>query len=89
MRLIALAILLCGLCESASAQAPECKSIANPGLRLACYDKASPPVASAPVAAPAVRSAPASKVDGSKYVDTIGAEEALVSQKIKNICRGC
>jgi len=89
MRLIALAVLLCALCGSASAQAPECKSIANPGLRLACYDKASPPVASSPVAAPPSRAVPTSKVDGSKYVDSIGAEEALVSQKIKNICRGC
>jgi hypothetical protein len=89
MRLIALVIALSALCQTASAQASECRSIANANARLACYDRAAPPVASSAPAAPALRAAPPSKVEGSKYVDTIGAEEALVSEKIKNICRGC
>ena len=89
MKLIALVIALCALCQTASAQAPECRSIANATARLACYDKAAPPVASSAAAAPALRAVPPSKVESSKYVDSIGAEEALVSEKIKNICRGC
>ena len=27
--------------------------------------------------------------DGAKYVDSIGAEEARVNARLKNICRGC
>ncbi len=89
MKRLALVIALCALCQTALAQAPECRSIANANARLACYDKATPPVASSAPAAPATHAAPPSKVESSKYVDTIGAEEALVSQKINNICRGC
>lgn len=89
MRILALVIALSALSQTASAQAPECRSIANANARLACYDKAAPPVASSAPAAPALRALPPSKVESSKYVDTIGAEEALVSHKINNICRGC
>jgi hypothetical protein len=95
MRLFAVLVALCALCQTAVAQTPDCKSISNPGARLACYDKAAPPVASAQKsvaakpAASASAKAPASKVDNEKYVDSISAEDALMNARLKNICRGC
>jgi hypothetical protein len=89
MRLFAVLAALCALCQTAMAQTPDCKSIPNPGARLACYDKAAPPVASSEPAKPAQRSVPVSKVDTGKYVDSITAEEALVNARLKSICRGC
>lgn len=79
MRLFAALVVICALSQTAVAQTPECKSISNASARLACYDKP----ASASV------KAPAAKVDTSKYVDTIGAEDALMNARLKNICRGC
>ena len=87
MRLFVFIAAICALSQTAIAQTPECKSISEPGARLACYDKATPPLASS--AKPASRTAPASKVDTAKYVDTISAEDALMNARLKNICRGC
>jgi hypothetical protein len=95
MRLFALIVAICALCQSAFAQTPDCKSIAEPRLRLSCYDRAAPPTApaektvAAKPTAPLLARAPASKLDNSKYVDTISAEDALMNAKLKNICRGC
>ena len=73
-----------------SAQAPECKSLADPAARLACYDKAPvPSAASAAAARPAMRAAPVSGTATATYVDSIGAEDALMNARLKNICRGC
>jgi hypothetical protein len=81
MKFLAVLVAICGLSQTAMAQTPACKSIADTAQRLACYDKASPPTA---------QSAPAmSKPDAGKYVDTIGAEDTLMNAKLKNICRGC
>jgi hypothetical protein len=81
MKAIALLIAICALSEAAMAQTPECKSIAAPNDRLACYDKAGPPPAKLrPVAA---------KPGPSGYVDTISAEDTLMNARLKNICRGC
>jgi len=33
--------------------------------------------------------APTSTSDSSRYVDSIGEEEALVNAKLHGICRGC
>ena len=87
MRLFVLLVAICALSQTAIAQTPECKSISEPGARLACYDKAAPPVASS--AKPASRTAPASKVDTAKYVDSISAEDAVMNARLRNICRGC
>ena len=89
MRLFAVLVAICALSQSAVAQTPECKSIADPGARLACYDKAAPPAASSAAAKPAPKAAPARKVDTAKFVDTISAEDALMNARLKNICRGC
>ena len=89
MRLFAVLIAICALSQAAAAQTPECKSIANAGARLACYDKAAAPAAASATAKPAPRTAPVSKADSTKYVDSIGAEDALMNARLKNICRGC
>ena len=46
MKFFAAVVAICLLCQAAAAQTPDCKSVSNPGARLACYDKAAPPAAS-------------------------------------------
>jgi hypothetical protein len=77
------------LCQTAIAQTLECRSIADSATRLACYDKAAPPVASSAAARPVLRAVPTSKVDSTQYVDSISAEDAIMNAKIKGICHGC
>jgi hypothetical protein len=85
MRLFAVLAALCALCQTATAQTPDCKSLSSAGARLACYDKATPPVAASATAKPAA----AAKADPAIYVDTISAEDTLMNARLKNICRGC
>jgi hypothetical protein len=85
MRVVALLIAICTLSQAAIAQTPECKSISAPNDRLACYDKAAPRAKS--TLRPAASSAP--QPDPSRYVDAIGAEDARMNARLKNICRGC
>ena len=87
MRIIAVLVAICALSQTAIAQTPDCKAITDANARLACYDKSSPPRATA--AKPAARQAPASKVESEKYVDSISAEDKLMNARINNICRGC
>ncbi len=87
MRLFAVLAATCALTQTAIAQTPECKSISDSAARLTCYDMKAPPAPSA--AKPTPRPASASKVDSTKYVDTISAEDALMNTRLKNICRGC
>jgi hypothetical protein len=77
------------LCQTAIAQTPDCKSIADPATRLACYDKATPSAAASAAAKPVQRAVPAPKADGTQYVDSIDAEDAIMNAKIKGICHGC
>jgi hypothetical protein len=85
MRRFALLVAISALSQTAAAQTPSCKSITDAGSRLACYDKAAAP----PVSAKPAPQAAGSKSDGTKYVDSISAEDALMNAKLKNICRGC
>ena len=85
MRLLSIFVATCALCQAAIAQTPNCKSIPDSAARLACYDKGPSPA----TAAPAPRPVPPARVDSSKYVDTISAEDALLNERIKGICRGC
>jgi hypothetical protein len=87
MRLFSVLVAACALCQAAIAQTPNCKSISDSAARLACYDKSPPPASAA--AAPAARPVPVSRADSSKYVDSISAEDALMNERIKGICRGC
>jgi sugar/nucleoside kinase (ribokinase family) len=87
MRFFVMLVAISALSQSAMAQTPECKSLPEAAARLACYDKTAPPAASS--AAAKQQRAPVSKVDTAKYVDTIGAEDAIMNARLKNICRGC
>jgi hypothetical protein len=97
MKFLAVLVAICALSQPAVAQTPDCKSIADSGQRLACYDKKAPPSASSAslkpasstAAKPPPPAAPTSKVDTAKYVDTISAEDAVMNARLKNICRGC
>jgi hypothetical protein len=91
MRFFAALVAIGALCQTAIAQTPDCKSISNSAAKLACYDKAAPPIAvSASVPAkPKLRAIPPSKVGGTKYVDSLSSEDARVNAQLKNICRGC
>jgi hypothetical protein len=96
MKLVAVFVAMCALSQTALAQTPDCKAIADTAARLACYDRAPAAAAkSAPSAVSADKNAkpagkpPGSKIDNSKYVDTIGAEDAKMNARLKNICRGC
>jgi hypothetical protein len=82
MKFIALLIAICALSQAAIAQTTDCKSIAGREDRLACYDKAAQPAKSTTRPAAAQPAA-------SGYVDPIGAEDARMNARLKNICRGC
>ena len=90
MRLFAVVVALCMLSQAASAQTSECKSITDSGTRLACYDRVTAAAASSAAAKPTQRAAaPTPKADGTGYVDSISAEDAMMNARLKNICRGC
>jgi len=94
MRLIVVLGAICALSQSAAAQNGDCTSIADAAAKLACYNNEAPR-APAPVARPAAARPPAaprpaaSTVEGTKYIDRIGEEDAIVNAKMRNICRGC
>ena len=85
MRLIAL-IFWGASAAGAAAQGPDCKVISDAVARLACYDKAAPPVAAGPRSA---ANPPRSKVDSEKYMESLSTEDAVVTARMKGICRGC
>ncbi|HEY3792437.1 MAG TPA: hypothetical protein VGM09_11445 [Bradyrhizobium sp.] len=87
MRLLSVLIATCALCQAAIAQTPNCKSIPDSAARLACYDKS--PASASAAATPAPRPVPPARKDSSKYIDAISAEDALMNERIKGICRGC
>lgn len=89
MKLFFVFLATSALGHAAMAQTPECKTIGDPSARLACYDRATPPAASPTTARPIARAAPASKADSTKYVDSISAEDAVMNERMKGICRGC
>jgi hypothetical protein len=87
VRIVAALVAICALSQTAVAEMPECRSISDPSARLACYDKTNPTAAARP---PALQAAPARKADTTdRYVDKIGAEDAVMNAQLKNICRGC
>jgi hypothetical protein len=90
MRLLAVIVIVAfgALSQSALAQSPECRSIPDPGTRLACYDKAAPRAAAA-AARPLAPAARASNPPAEGYIDSLSAEDARVNAQMKNICRGC
>ena len=89
MRIVAALVAIGALSQTAVAQTPECKSIADPKARLGCYDTVNSGRESAAVARPAVPPPPARRNEADTYVDSIGSEDARVNAQLKNICRGC
>ena len=100
MRLIAVLGALCALTQSASAQTNDCSAVADPAAKLACYNNEPPPAArrpaaarlpgaTRPVAERPLATRPIATSEGSRYIDQIGAEDAIVSAKMRGICRGC
>jgi hypothetical protein len=98
MKLIALLVASSGaafaLGQGAAAQTGECRSVADPATRLACYDKAAAstpaPNATTAAARPPVAARPqAATVDSGRHIDSISDEDAQVNAKLHGICRGC
>ena len=87
MRLITLLLLIFTTSGSALAQPPECRTIAEPAARLACYDKTTPPPAA--VTAPNRTPAAKSQANSEKNMDSQSAEDAMVTARMNGICRGC
>ena len=88
MRVFFVLVATCVLCHAASAQTADCKSIRDPAARLACYDKSAATASSSAAAKPAQRPVPTPKLD-KEYVDRIDAEDTIMNERIKGICRGC
>lgn len=95
-RFIAMLTALCMFSGAAVAQSTQCQSIASNSDRLACYDKASPPIALAKPAASRTPAAPArpaapktSTEQQGQAVDMLAAENSRLDAKLKTICRGC
>ena len=93
MRVIPLVILFCGLCQSAVAQTSECSTIPKASNRLACYDRAVPPVAKPTTSktSPRPDKSGASEAPNEQghVVDLLAAENSKLDAKLKTICRGC
>ena len=98
MRLMAVLGAICALSQTAAAQSGDCSAIADAAAKLAGYNNeppraparaatARPPAAARPPVAAAKPTA--STTDGTKYIDKIGDEDAIVSAKMRSICRGC
>ncbi|MFZ2159896.1 MAG: hypothetical protein WAV72_27775 [Bradyrhizobium sp.] len=96
MKFIAVLTVLCTFSGAAIAQGSPCQSIAKASDRLACYDKAAPPIALAKPAASKTPAAPAKLANSQTsteqqghVVDLLAAENAKLDAKLKTICRGC
>ena len=96
MRLMAVVGTICALSQTAAAQSGDCSAIADAAAKLACYNNEPPRApARAATARPAARPSTAAAkplaptTDSTKYIDKIGDEDAIVSAKMRSICRGC
>ena len=79
-----------GLWQTASAATQDCKTIADPAFRLACYDKINPPIATYPIPLPKPsHPVPSGSAGTSGYADTQNDDDAAVRAQMRNICRGC
>jgi len=78
---------------TASAQTQNCRQIESASDRLACYDRATPPIApkKARTSGNSSASGSASTTSGSEtpLADMLEIENKKLDGKIKNICRGC
>ncbi|WP_407174174.1 hypothetical protein [Bradyrhizobium sp. STM 3562] len=90
MRFPAALIALCAFSQVAQAATQDCKTITDPALRLTCYDKINPPIATYPIPLPKPsRPISSSSPDATGYADPQNDDEAQVRAQLRNICRGC
>jgi hypothetical protein len=94
MRLWLSLAALCALSQTAAAEPQDCKTVTDPALRLACYDKLNPPVATYPIPLPkSTHPIPITRPDGT--VDYLSGsspaseDDAVVNARLHGICRGC
>jgi hypothetical protein len=83
-----IALLIAAVPVCAAGQTSTCQSIQNTTERLACYDRATPPVAPPKQAAKSKSGAKPSP-DQAQLVDQLAVENSRLDAKLKTICRGC
>ena len=92
MKLLPLAVLLISVGQGVVAHGSECSAVPKASDRLACYDRATPPVAAKPVK-PKLPLSPVavstSPPDQGQVVDMLAVENSKLDAKLKTICRGC
>jgi hypothetical protein len=90
MRFRAALMAICALPQTAIGATQECKTIADPALRLTCYDKINSPIATNPIPLPKPTHAiPTTRPDGSGYMGAQDEEDAVLKAQMRSICRGC
>jgi hypothetical protein len=91
MSRIVVLVAICTLAQAARAETQDCKTITDPALRLTCYDKINPPIATYPIPLPKPSHfIPLTRPDGTPgYAGPVSDEDAAVSAKMNGICRGC
>lgn len=85
MKSIALLIGFCVSCGTAVAQTSECQFIEKASDRLACYDRANPPLSRNSKPRQTMQASSPTRDQG----DLLDMENARLDSKMKNICRGC
>jgi hypothetical protein len=83
-------ICFCALPQTALAETQDCKTIADPALRLACYDKINPPIATYPIPLPKPSHfIPLTRPDGTPgYAGPVDEDDTMV-KRMNGICHGC
>jgi hypothetical protein len=91
MRWLVALVALGSLTAAVGAETQDCKTITDPALRLSCYDKVNPPVATYPIPLPKPSHfIPLTRPDGTPgYAGSVGDDDATVNSKMNGICRGC
>jgi hypothetical protein len=92
MRWLVALIALCACAGAAQAETKDCKTITDPALRLSCYDKINPPIATYPIPLPKPSHLiPLTRPDGTPgYAGPVeGDDDVTVNSKMNGICRGC
>ena len=89
MSRIVVLVAIGALAQAAGAETPDCKMLTDPALRLTCYDKINPPIASYPIPQPS-HFIPLTRPDGTPgHAGPMSEDDAAVSAKMNGVCRGC
>ena len=92
MRWLLSLLALLAFHQGAFAEQRECRTIADPALRLTCYDKLNPPVATYPIPLPKPVFARPALAPGTAETETMTSsdpDDVVVTEKMRGICRGC